>query len=90
MKAKTLNDLDDKNPSMMDDLEYKKADDWTDEKRILDPEAKELDDWDDEEDGEWEASRKDNPNFKGAVFGNNPLKNEIPFEKSPPGGSDSF
>ena len=50
---------------MMNDLEDKTPDDWTDEKRILDPEAKELDDWDEEEDGEWEAPRKDNPNFKG-------------------------
>merc|ERR1712232_1011632 len=43
----------------------KKPDDWTDEKRIVDPEASKPDDWDDEEDGEWEAPMKDNPAYKG-------------------------
>merc|ERR1712139_345962 len=39
--------------------------DWTEEKRIVDPDAKKPDDWDDEEDGEWEAPMKDNPAYKG-------------------------
>jgi len=71
LKAKVINDPDDKKPadwvdtSMMDDPEDKKPDDWADEKRILDDEAKKPDDWDDEEDGEWEAPMKDNPDFKG-------------------------
>jgi len=71
LKAKTINDPDDKKPSdwvdtsMMDDPEDNKPDDWTDEKRIVDAEAKKPDDWDDEEDGEWEAPMKDNPDFKG-------------------------
>jgi len=71
LKAKVINDPDDKKPadwvdtSMMDDPEDTKPDDWADEKRILDEEAKKPDDWDDEEDGEWEAPMKDNPDFKG-------------------------
>jgi len=71
LKAKVINDPDDKKPSdwidtsMMDDPEDKKPDVWADEKRIVDDEAKKPDDWDDEEDGEWEAPMKDNPDFKG-------------------------
>merc|ERR1712130_530083 len=71
LAAKAIKDPEDKKPddweddSMIDDPETKKPDDWVEEKRIVDSEAKKPDDWDDEEDGEWEASMKDNPEFKG-------------------------
>merc|ERR1711865_701106 len=71
LKPATINDPEDKKPedwvdtSMMDDPEDKKPDDWTDEKRTVDAEAKKPDDWDDEEDGEWEAKRISNPEYKG-------------------------
>merc|ERR1711979_160128 len=71
LKPKEINDPDDKKPSdwvddsMMDDPADKKPDDWADEKRIVDADASKPDDWDDEEDGEWEATMKDNPAYKG-------------------------
>merc|ERR1711997_1012081 len=74
LKAKEINDPDDKKPSdwvddsMGDDPEDAKPDDWTDEKRIVDADASKPDDWDDEEDGEWEAPMKDNPAYKGDWF----------------------
>merc|ERR1712070_383870 len=39
--------------------------DWVEDKRIVDADAKKPEDGDDEEDGEWEASMKDNPDYKG-------------------------
>merc|ERR1712029_263664 len=50
----------------MDDPDDKKPDDWDDQpEEIADPDAKKPDDWDDEDDGEWEAQKIDDPDYKG-------------------------
>lgn len=51
-----IDDPDDKKPDGYDDIP----------KEIADPEATKPDDWDDEDDGEWEAPRMPNPEYKGA------------------------
>eukprot|EP01038_Epipyxis_sp_PR26KG_P007572 gene7572-10316_t len=53
--AKKIPDPDDKKPDGYDDIAAE----------IADPEATKPDDWDDEEDGEWEAPKIDNPEYKG-------------------------
>ena len=50
---------------MMDDPEAKKPEDWVDEAEMVDPEAKKPEEWDEEEDGEWEAPKIPNPDWKG-------------------------
>jgi len=52
---KKIPDPEDKKPEGYDDTP----------KEIPDPEATKPEDWDDEEDGEWEAPKIDNPDFKG-------------------------
>ena len=52
----TMDDPDDKKPDGYDDIP----------KEIADKDAKKPDDWDDEDDGEWEAPRMPNPEYKGA------------------------
>merc|ERR1711935_325163 len=51
---------------MGDDPEDKKPEGYDDiAKQIADPEAEKPEDWDDESDGEWEAKKIDNPDYKG-------------------------
>jgi len=52
---KKIPDPEDKKPEGYDDTP----------KEIPDPEATKPEDWDDEEDGEWEAPKIDNPDYKG-------------------------
>jgi len=49
----------------MDDPTDTKPEDWEKPKHLPDPNAKKPDDWDDEMDGEWEAPKIDNPDYKG-------------------------
>ncbi|CAD7941937.1 unnamed protein product [Amoebophrya sp. A120] len=71
LPAKEINDPEDKKPAdwvdeeFMDDPEDKKPEDWVEEAEIEDPDAKKPEDWDAEEDGEWEAPKKANPDYKG-------------------------
>jgi len=72
LPAKTIKDPAVSKPSdwvdeaMMDDPADKKPSDYDDTpKQIPDPDAKKPEDWDDEADGEWEAPKIDNPEFKG-------------------------
>jgi len=51
---------------MIDDPEDKKPEGWDDiSAEVSDPAAKKPDDWDDELDGEWEAPKIANPDYKG-------------------------
>mmetsp|Transcript_2770 Transcript_2770/g.7249 ORF Transcript_2770/g.7249 Transcript_2770/m.7249 type:complete len:217 (-) Transcript_2770:200-850(-) len=52
---KKIDDPEDKKPEGYDDIP----------KEIADPDAKKPEDWDDEDDGEWEAPRMPNPEYKG-------------------------
>ena len=55
----------DDNPKIEDPTDVKPAD-WDNEPEYVDdPDAKKPEDWDDELDGEWEASKIRNPNYKG-------------------------
>jgi len=71
LPAKEIADPEDTKPedwveeAMIDDPEDKKPEDWVEEEEITDPDAKKPEDWDDEEDGEWEAPKKKNPDYKG-------------------------
>jgi len=71
MPEKEILDEDDKKPedwvdeAKIDDPEDKKPEDWVDDEEIVDAEATKPEDWDDEEDGEWEAPKKKNPDYKG-------------------------
>jgi len=71
LEPKEIEDPDDSKPddwaddAQMDDPEDKKPEDWVEEAKITDPDAKQPEDWDNEEDGEWEAPKKDNPDYKG-------------------------
>merc|ERR1712242_329294 len=50
----------------MDDPEAEKPEDWGNEpEMIADPDSSKPDDWDDEEDGEWQAPKIPNPDYKG-------------------------
>lgn len=50
----------------MDDPTAKKPDGWDDiPEKIADPEASKPEEWDDEDDGEWEPTMIDNPDYKG-------------------------
>jgi calreticulin len=53
--AKKIPDPSDTKPAGYDDIPAE----------ITDPDAKKPDDWDDDEDGEWEAPKIDNPEYKG-------------------------
>ena len=51
---------------MIPDSKETKPEDWDDAPAtIVDPEAKKPEDWDDDMDGEWEAPKIPNPEFKG-------------------------
>jgi len=52
---KYINDPDDKKPEGWDEIPAE----------IVDPEASKPEDWDDELDGEWEAPKVPNPEYKG-------------------------
>lgn len=63
MPARGLPQVDE---ALIDDPEDKKPEGWDDiPKDIPDATAKKPDDWDDEDDGEWEAPRIPNPEYKG-------------------------
>jgi len=72
LPPKKINDPNESKPSdwvdekMMDDPEDKKPEGWDDiPAEIEDPDASKPDDWDDDLDGEWEAPKIPNPEFKG-------------------------
>ncbi|CAK9016145.1 unnamed protein product [Durusdinium trenchii] len=50
---------------MMEDPADVKPPDWVESKMMVDPKAGKPEEWDDEEDGEWDAPKIENPNFKG-------------------------
>jgi len=63
-KAKKPSDWVDK--AKMDDPTDKKPEDWDKQPELIpDEKATKPEDWDDEEDGEWEAPKVNNPNYKG-------------------------
>jgi calreticulin len=72
LPPKKINDPSQSKPSdwvderMIDDPNDKKPEGWDDiSSEITDPEAKKPEDWDDDLDGEWEAPRVPNPEYKG-------------------------
>lgn len=71
LPAKEIKDPDAKKPEDWDDREKiedpedTKPEDWDVPQYINDPDAVKPDDWDEEEDGEWEPSQIDNPDYKG-------------------------
>merc|ERR1712039_1131036 len=71
-KPKTIKDPEQSKPEdwvddeEIDDPEAVKPDGWDDEpEMIADPDSSKPDDWDDEEDGEWQAPKIPNPDYKG-------------------------
>ena len=51
---------------MIDDSDDIKPEDWDAIPELIqDDEAQKPEDWDDEDDGEWEAPKVSNPDFKG-------------------------
>ncbi|KAI8800092.1 calreticulin [Cladochytrium replicatum] len=73
LPAKTIVDPDAKKPedwedeTTIADPDDKKPEDWEDlPEYISDPDSAKPEDWDDEEDGEWEAPKIKNPDYKGA------------------------
>jgi len=72
LKPKQISDPEDKKPvdwvdqREIPDVNDVKPADWDKEPKFInDPEAKKPEDWDDEEDGEWEAPKIPNPDYKG-------------------------
>jgi len=66
---------------MVDDVNDKKPEGYDDiAAEITDPEAKKPEDWDDDLDGEWEAPKVPNPEYKGPW---SPKKIENPLYKGP-------
>jgi len=79
LPPKKINDPSQSKPSdwvderLIDDPDDKKPEGWDDiPAEIMDPAATKPDDWDDDLDGEWEAPKTSNPDFKGPW---NPKKN---------------
>jgi len=87
LPPKKINDPSQSKPAdwvderMIDDPNDKKPEGWDDiPAEISDPDATKPDDWDDDLDGEWEAPKIPNPEYKGAW---SPKKIENPNYKGP-------
>jgi len=87
LPPKKINDPDQSKPAdwvdekMTDDPEDKKPEGWDDiPAEVSDPDATKPDDWDDDLDGEWEAPKIPNPEYKGVW---SPKKIENPDYKGP-------
>jgi len=87
LPPKKINDPAESKPAdwvderMIDDPDDKKPEGWDDiPAEIVDPDAKKPDDWDDDLDGEWEAPKIANPEYKGIW---RPKKIDNPAYKGP-------
>jgi len=87
LAPKKINDPSQSKPAdwvderMVDDVNDKKPEGYDDiAAEITDPEAKKPEDWDDDLDGEWEAPKVPNPEYKGPW---SPKKIENPLYKGP-------
>jgi len=87
LPPKKINDPDQSKPSdwvderLIDDPEDKKPEGWDDiPNEIVDPSATKPDDWDEDLDGEWEAPKIANPEYKGPW---SPRKIDNPAYKGP-------
>jgi calreticulin len=87
LPPKKINDPNESKPAdwvderLIDDPEDKKPEGWDDiPAEIVDPDAKKPEDWDDDLDGEWEAPKISNPEYKGIW---SPKKIDNPAYKGP-------